>query len=190
MTTPDDSVSAAFSHIRDVARKRFGKVPDLSHQGRATQPTRSAVRGSREGRETAASIRKRGRPTGPDGRALPKRCDYESLDSVLNREIQQRGWQRELAGGWVHSHWEDVVGARIAEHTTVEMLKGKSLFISCNSTAWATNLRMMQRQILQTITQKVGPNVVEELKIFGPSVPSWRKGPLHVKGRGPRDTYG
>ena len=54
MTTPDDSVSAAFSHIRDVARKRFGKVPDLSHQGRATQPTRSAVRGSREGRETAA----------------------------------------------------------------------------------------------------------------------------------------
>jgi len=48
----------------------------------------------------------------------------------------------------------------------------------------------MQRQILQTITQKVGPNVVEELKIFGPSVPSWRKGPLHVKGRGPRDTYG
>ena len=183
MTTPDDSVSAAFSHIRDVARKRFGKVPDLSHQGRA-------VRGSREEREAGASIRKRGRPTGPDGRALPKRRDYESLDSVLNREIQQRGWQRELAGGWVHSHWEDVVGARIAEHTTVEMLKGKSLFISCNSTAWATNLRMMQRQILQTITQKVGPNVVEELKIFGPSVPSWRKGPLHVKGRGPRDTYG
>ena len=33
MTTSDDSVSAAFSHIRDVARKRFGKVPDLSHQG-------------------------------------------------------------------------------------------------------------------------------------------------------------
>ena len=76
MTTPDDSVSAAFSHIRDVARKRFGKVPDLSHQGRATQPTRSAVRGPREVREVGASIRKRGRPTGPDGRALPKRRDY------------------------------------------------------------------------------------------------------------------
>jgi len=49
---------------------------------------------------------------------------------------------------------------------------------------------MMQRQILQVIAEKVGPNIIVELKIFGPRAPSWRKGPLHVKGRGPRDTYG
>ena len=49
---------------------------------------------------------------------------------------------------------------------------------------------MMQRQILQAIAGKVGPGIITELKIFGPKAPSWRKGPLHVKGRGPRDTYG
>lgn len=109
---------------------------------------------------------------------------------MLSKEIQRRGWKHGIAGGWVHSHWDELVGEKIAAHTKVEMLKDKSLFISCNSTAWATNLRMMQRTILQAIAEKVGPDVVAELKIFGPKTPSWRHGPLHVKGRGPRDTYG
>lgn len=70
------------------------------------------------------------------------------------------------------------------------MVKGSILFITCDSTAWATNLRLMQRRILQTISEMIGPNIITQLKIFGPKPPSWRKGRLHVKGRGPRDTYG
>ena len=177
MNPNEDAVFAAFEQMRQEAKKRFGRVPDLKHQGVV-----------RQGR--ASISKKKGRPTGPDGRALPYRRDFESLDLILGREIKRRGWQRELAGGWVHSHWSEIVGGRIAQHTKVEMLKEQALFISCDSTAWATNLRMMQRQILQTIAKKVGANIIIELKIFGPAAPSWRKGPLHVKGRGPRDTYG
>jgi propionyl-CoA carboxylase beta chain len=36
----------------------------------------------------------------------------------------------------------------------------------------------------------VGDGVVTSLKITGPTAPSWRKGPRHISGRGPRDTYG
>jgi predicted nucleic acid-binding Zn ribbon protein len=32
--------------------------------------------------------------------------------------------------------------------------------------------------------------VVKRLKVLGPAAPSWRYGPRHVPGRGPRDTYG
>ena len=35
-----------------------------------------------------------------------------------------------------------------------------------------------------------GDGVVTVLKISGPTAPSWRKGPRHISGRGPRDTYG
>jgi predicted nucleic acid-binding Zn ribbon protein len=31
---------------------------------------------------------------------------------------------------------------------------------------------------------------VTDLTVLGPTAPSWVKGPRHVKGRGPRDTYG
>ncbi|MGP6174229.1 DciA family protein [Corynebacterium sp. A21] len=200
---PADSVGAAFAQLRAAAQQRSGKAPDLSKQGRNQLPRqRGADQGlvpgvpglGGAGEAAKAGVDKRrvprGKPTGPDGRRLPKRPNLDNFGAVLGTEIVRRGWRRELAGGWVQSHWEELVGEKIAQHTTVEMLKDKALFITCDSTAWATNLRMMQRQILQAIAAKVGPDVISELKIYGPKAPSWRKGPLHVKGRGPRDTYG
>jgi predicted nucleic acid-binding Zn ribbon protein len=32
--------------------------------------------------------------------------------------------------------------------------------------------------------------VVTRLRVQGPAAPSWVHGPRHVRGRGPRDTYG
>jgi predicted nucleic acid-binding Zn ribbon protein len=58
------------------------------------------------------------------------------------------------------------------------------------STAWATQLRLLNRQILARIAAEVGPDVVVRLKVRGPTSPDWRHGPLRVTGRGPRDTYG
>ena len=179
MTEPIDPIQAAFENLRKQAKLKTGRVPDLSKQG------------ERRRQKPAAKLPKqRGIPTGRDGRRLPKKDNISAFGDVLKTEIRSRGWQKDIAGGWVFSHWHLLVGEKIAQHTKVEMLKEKSLFISCDSTAWATNLRLVQRQILQEIAKQVGPDVVAELKIFGPNVPSWRKGPLHVKGRGPRDTYG
>jgi hypothetical protein len=58
------------------------------------------------------------------------------------------------------------------------------------ATAWATQLRLVQTQLLAKIANAVGDGVVTVLKISGPTAPSWRKGPRHISGRGPRDTYG
>lgn len=196
---PEDSVGTAFEQLRAAAKQRSGKAPDLSRQGRNQLPRQKqrdlgmvpGVPGlSGAGKEVVAKRPARGLPTGADGRRLPKRPNLDNFGTVLGTEIVRRGWRRELAGGWVQAHWPELVGEKIAQHTTVEMLKDNALFITCDSTAWATNLRMMQRQILQAIARKVGPDVIVELKIFGPKAPNWRKGPLHVKGRGPRDTWG
>lgn len=129
-------------------------------------------------------------PTGKDGRRLITPRKVENLHSILGREIRKQGWQKPLASGWIMGQWAEIVGADIANHTKIEMVKDTTLFITCDSTAWATNLRLIQRRILQTIADMIGPNIITQLKIFGPKPPSWRKGRLHVKGRGPRDTYG
>lgn len=168
MSEPVDPVQAAFEAMQKVAR-----TPQAPRKPqKKTTPPRL------------------GRPTGKDGRRRRRPLDVDSFGSLLGTEINRRGWEKDIAGGWVFGHWNELVGEKIAQHTTVEMVKDKKLFITCDSTAWATNLRMMQRQILQVIAEKVGPNIITELRIFGPKAPSWRKGPLHVKGRGPRDTYG
>ncbi|PRQ11112.1 hypothetical protein C1Y63_08225 [Corynebacterium sp. 13CS0277] len=165
--------------MRKQAQLRTGKLPDMARPVQRT-PRKSAQ----------APVRRLGRPTGPDGRPLRNPRTPSALGGLIDQEISSRGWATPIASGWVHGHWDEVVGEKIAQHTRVEMFKDGTLFITCDSTAWATNLRVMQRTILQTIAQKVGPGVVTKLNIFGPKAPSWRKGPLHVPGRGPRDTYG
>jgi predicted nucleic acid-binding Zn ribbon protein len=90
----------------------------------------------------------------------------------------------------VFGRWHAVVGEQIAEHATPTSLHEGVLTVSAESTAWATQLRMVQAQILAKIAAAVGDGVVTSLKIIGPVGPSWRKGPYSVRGRGPRDTYG
>lgn len=181
-----DLVSAAFHNMQQEAKKR-GFKPRKAQTSRAAS---KAPNGFAPELSAPATKRRRGMPTGPDGRRLPKKDAMEAIGSVMQREINRRGWSNELAGGWVFHHWAELVGEQVAQHTKVEMMKNQALFISCDSTAWATNLRMMQRRILLAISRQVGEGLITELKIFGPKTPSWRYGPLHVKGRGPRDTYG
>lgn len=86
--------------------------------------------------------------------------------------------------------WEAVVGEQIAAHATPTALNEGELTVAAESTAWATQLRLVQAQLLAKIAAAVGDGVVTSLKISGPTAPSWRKGPRHIAGRGPRDTYG
>jgi predicted nucleic acid-binding Zn ribbon protein len=90
----------------------------------------------------------------------------------------------------VLGHWSAVVGQQIADHATPIGLTDGVLSVVAESTAWATQLRMIQAQLLAKIAAAVGNGVVTSLKITGPAAPSWRKGSRHIAGRGPRDTYG
>jgi predicted nucleic acid-binding Zn ribbon protein len=103
---------------------------------------------------------------------------------------KKRGWSARVAEGAVFGQWPTVVGANIAEHASPTTLRDGVLTVTAESTAWATQLRIIQSQVLAKIAAEVGEGVVTSLKITGPVSPSWRKGPLHIAGRGPRDTYG
>ena len=67
---------------------------------------------------------------------------------------------------------------------------GEVLTVEAESTAWATQLRLLAAKLLAQIAGQVGHNVVTKLHIHGPAAPSWARGPRRVQGRGPRDTYG
>ena len=64
------------------------------------------------------------------------------------------------------------------------------LTVRAESTAWATQLQLLTASLLASIADGVGEGVVNELRVVGPSAPSWVRGPRRVAGRGPRDTYG
>jgi predicted nucleic acid-binding Zn ribbon protein len=116
--------------------------------------------------------------------------DPQTLGRLAARLAADRGWAGRLAGGNVFGRWAKIVGDDVAEHATPVSLENGVLTVQADSTAWATQLRLLQRQLVAKIAAGVGDGVVTRLKIQGPAAPSWRYGQRHVSGRGPRDTYG
>ena len=147
----------------------------------AAAPRRRTTRGGGEGGERR--LRGYSGP-GPDPR------DPQLLGAVLARIVKARGWQQPTAEATVFGAWGRVVGAEIATHSRPVKLEEGVLTVEAESTAWATQLRLLSAALLQKIAREVGHNVVTRLNIHGPAAPSWSRGPRRVRGRGPRDTYG
>ncbi|MCK9895257.1 DciA family protein [Frankia sp. AgB32] len=104
--------------------------------------------------------------------------------------LASRGWRGQAADASVISRWDVIVGPDIADHCAPVSLRDGHLELVAESTAWATQLRMLSRQILSILHRELGPQVVQRITVRGPTAPSWRHGPMRTHGRGPRDTYG
>lgn len=150
------------------------------------EATRQAQRKRSDGGKGQGSGRRLRGYSGPG----PDPRDPQPLASVLERLVKARGWQRPTAEATVFGAWEKVVGSDIAGHCRPVKLEGGELTVEAESTAWATQLRLLAGKILSRIAGEVGNGVVTKLHIHGPAAPSWNRGPRRVRGRGPRDTYG
>jgi predicted nucleic acid-binding Zn ribbon protein len=130
-----------------------------------------------------------GRPRGYSGPG-PDPRDPQPLAAVLARLMKDRGWQRPAAEARIFGMWEAVVGSELAGHSRPVKLEQGELTVEAESTAWATQIRLLTPKVLGRIADGVGPGVVTKLSVHGPVAPSWTKGQRRVRGRGPRDTYG
>lgn len=137
-------------------------------------------------RGAGAVNRRRRRWSGPGA----DERDPQPLGRIASRIALERGWAPRLTTGRLFDRWAQIVGADVAEHAQPVELKDAELTVQADSTAWATQLRLLQKQLLAKIGAGVGHDVVKRLKVLGPTAPSWRFGTRHVRGRGPRDTYG
>jgi predicted nucleic acid-binding Zn ribbon protein len=109
----------------------------------------------------------------------------------VRRLLADRGWAARASDASVLARWDAIVGPDIASHCTPVSLRDGELELAAESTAWATQLRLLSRQILGRLRAELGPGVVRRITVRGPTAPSWQYGPLRAPdGRGPRDTYG
>ena len=165
-----DAVRAALNRARAAALAR-----GLSPGGRRVAPARGRTR--REGADRRSGA-------GPDGR------DPQPVAGSIDRLVVERGWQTPVAVGGVIGRWEQVVGAEVAAHCTAEVFEDGVLTVRTDSTAWATQVRLLGPTVLRRLSEELGPGVVDRLVVRGPAAPSWHRGPRTAPGRGPRDTYG
>lgn len=141
-----------------------------------------------------------GRRTRPGGRrgagtelsgARPDERDPQRLDRALSRLVAEHGWATDVAVHGLFSRWDTIVGAEIAQHCRPEQFVDGRLVVRADSTAWATQVRLLLPRVLQRLNTELGDGTVQRIEVRGPQGPTWRHGRFSVRdGRGPRDTYG
>lgn len=120
----------------------------------------------------------------------PSPWDPQRVGDLSRRFVRQSGWKTMLDIVDVKNHWEKYVGPQLGAHTKVESYREGRLVVRTDSTAWATQLKMLLPTLEKKLAQRLGPDTVRQVIIRGPLGPSWKFGARSVPGRGPRDTYG
>lgn len=108
----------------------------------------------------------------------------------MGRLIAEQGWETEVAVHALFGRWRAIVGEEIAQHCSPERFSDGQLFVAADSTAWATQLRLLAPTVVARMNSHLGAGTVTRITVLGPQGPSWKRGRRSVRGRGPRDTYG
>ena len=116
--------------------------------------------------------------------------DAVGLGDVIDNLTAKMGWNSPLAQSELLASWAEIAGAETAEHSQPVGIEEGVLTVKCDSTAWATQLRLMRSQIGTQIAVRFPEAGIESVRFEGPNAPSWKRGPRTIPGRGPRDTYG
>jgi predicted nucleic acid-binding Zn ribbon protein len=178
------------------AAARIDWIPDGEDLARALV-ARAKAAGHRGGSLTL-------RPSNPRGRGRVSRSvsgsgwsgpagddrDPQTLGKVVDKLVGEHGWDEDLAVHGVVARWDRVVGSDLAAHVRPERYVDGVLTLRAESTAWATQVRLLAVELIQKLNHAIGAGTVTRVDVVGPQAPSWRKGPRSVRGRGPRDTYG
>lgn len=154
---------------RSIARGLAGKTP---------KQQRTSSRRRRVARETSSS------GSHPDDR------DPQKIDTTMGRFVTDQGWETELRVHGVFSRWESIVGRDVGAHVRPESYADGRLVVRTDSTAWATQMKLLTPDVVRRLNDVLGDGTVQVIDVIGPRGPTWTKGRLRVKGRGPRDTYG
>ena len=90
-----------------------------------------------DGVGAAAVTRLRTPVPGPDDR------DPQPIAASVDDLVSERGWTEPIAVGGVEGRWPQIVGADIAAHCVPEEFEAGRLTVRTDSTAWATQVRML-----------------------------------------------
>ncbi len=123
--------------------------------------------------------------------AFPDARDPALVGPLVDKLVTESGWQTEIAVHSLFTQWAAIVGTDIASHCLPERYDDGVVSVRTESTAWATQLRILAPTVVRRLNEELGHGAVERIEVHGPEAPSWRRGRRTVRGgRGPRDTYG
>jgi len=177
----------AAAEIETAAEKRDDGLDLARAMTRASARTTPAARARKRSKTWTPPRSASSRVSG----AHADERDPQPLDTTVDRLVEDHGWDLDLRVHGVFGRWTELVGPEIGAHSTPENFADGTLVVRTDSTAWATQLKLLAPTVVRRLNEELGHGTVIVIEVLGPRGPSWKKGPRSVRdGRGPRDTYG
>ncbi|GGL11653.1 UPF0232 protein [Sphaerisporangium melleum] len=165
-------------------------------------PDGVAARGAALAREKLAQAKADAAKRGQLPRREPRRrasssqarrdaSDPQLFGRAIRDLLSDRGWEQPIAVGGVFGRWREIVGPDLAAHTKPETFADGEVLVVADSTAWATQVRLLAATLVRRLNEELGDGTVHRVRVRGPQNGPRPSGGLRVTGyRGPRDTYG
>jgi predicted nucleic acid-binding Zn ribbon protein len=116
-----------------------------------------------------------GRPRRP---RRGRREDPQPLAAAIDGLLGDQGWRTAAAVGSVFGRWEQIVGPEVAAHTRPDRFGDGELLVIADSTAWATQVRLLAATLVRRLNEELGNGTVRRVVVRGPAAPrqagSWR----------------
>jgi predicted nucleic acid-binding Zn ribbon protein len=90
----------------------------------------------------------------------------KSIGESIQSLFKQLGHEDKIKQYQVIQEWKKIVGEEISQVARPERIQDKSLIVRVASMSWRTELQMQKRQILQKIRDKVGDNVIVDIRFY------------------------
>jgi predicted nucleic acid-binding Zn ribbon protein len=188
-----------FDESEQAGSKPPAGAPEQPPESSGVDLARVALRAAKEqARARGAAVQQKkqaGRGGGLRSGARADGRDPLPLGAAIHRLITERGWEAPAAVGGVMGRWSQIVGEDVANHCVPQRYDDSSdrpvLTVQCDSTAWATQLRLLAPRLVARLNEDLGHGTVRVIKVLGPTGPPQRYGRLRAPGsKGPGDTYG
>jgi predicted nucleic acid-binding Zn ribbon protein len=175
-------------------------VDEESSTGGGQSPQGSAAKGASLAREKLAQAKSDAAKRGQLPRSEPRRRaggpkrevgDPQPFGRAIRDLLEDRGWENSAAVGGVFGRWPEIVGSDLAVHTRPESFEEGEVLVAADSTAWATQVRLLASTLVRRLNEELGDGMVKQVKVRGPNAGPRQGGGLRVRGSmGPQDTYG
>jgi predicted nucleic acid-binding Zn ribbon protein len=173
MPDPDDGqqraklAADALARAKEQARAR-GQRPAAGY--------RDGGKPGQGGKPEAA----RGRPQ--RGGRRGRRDDPQPLSSAIDGLLTDHGWRTAAKVGSVFGRWDQIVGDSLAAHTRPDRFGDGELVVIADSTAWATQVRLLAANLVRRLNEELGNGTVKRVVVRGPTPPR-QAGAWRVRGR-------
>ncbi|MBQ5413325.1 MAG: DUF721 domain-containing protein [Schwartzia sp.] len=95
---------------------------------------------------------------------MPRTKTTESLQAILPRFINNMKGKKDYQMHLMFYNWEKIVGPQIAMHVKPVRMDFRTLFLNADSPAWSTQLKYMERELIDKINGFVATELVTSIR--------------------------